>query len=478
MRQFMLACALIIALPAVACANFDALLTAARTKDLEAVRLLLEQGADPNPPYESYDGYTPLMFSAGNGDPEMTELLLDAGAETERRDHNGERALEWATRAYYLNGFADVPGSVRLLLGAGSPADSDDDRLGISPLMHASEYGGEPEIVRMLLDAGAGPNRVSGLGDTALHRAAWKDGEAVGMLLAAGADPNLTEDALGQTPLHVAAAGSATANARLLLDAGAQTEPRYHGGRTALFIAASNGAAGVVTALLDAGASVDAADHGGLTPILAAITGDTAVTPERRAATVLSLAELTADLDRGFAAAVGGGFDEAARLLMMRGASVDATDPNGRSALAAAAARSEPTWLERLIANGADLTRHGGQALGAAAGEGFDDRIEWLFDLGVAIDARDPPGATALMRAAAGGRVETVEMLLERGADRTAADRAGRGTADYMAAARAPYEAAIAHAEGSRALIDVTAERSALADLEQAHRQISDMLGI
>jgi ankyrin repeat protein len=478
MRQFVFACALLVALPSLAFASFDALLTATRTKDLEAVRTLLQQGSDPNPPYDSYDGYTPLMFSSQNGDTEMTRLLIEAGAQTERRDHNGERALEWATSAHYLHSFADVPGCVRLLLDAGSPADSDGDRFGVSPLMHASHYGGHADLIRMLLEAGADPNRIDEFNETALHRAAWQDGTAVEMLLAAGTDPNIAKGTLGRTPLHQAASGSATGNARLLLDAGAETEPRYYRDQTALFIAAATGADGVVEALLDAGAFVDAADEDGLTPILAAIGGVSHAAPERRAGAVLLLAERTADRDRGFAAAIGGAFDAAAERLLARGASVDAVDQHGRAALAAAASRAEPAWFERLILEGVDLARHGGDALGEAAEQGFDDRLVRLFEFGIDVDARDARGATALLRASAGGRVETVEMLLRRGADRAAQDDAGRDAGASMAAARKPYELAIAHAEGSRAFIDVSGERAALAALELAHARIAAILGL
>lgn len=477
MRILVACCLLLVSQPA-AFASFDALLHAARTKDFDAVRQLLEAGSDPDPPYESYRGYTPLMFAARYGHAGTVRLLLEAGAGTERRDHNGERALEWATRAYYLYRFGDVPGAVRLLLGAGSPADSDGDRHGISPLMHASQYGGDAALLRLLLDAGADPNRTTTSGGSALHRAAVRDGPAMAMLLEAGADPDAVYRPLGQTPLHVAASGGAVANARLLLAAGAETEPRYYRGRTALFIAAHGGADGVVAALIDAGADVDAADDEGRTPVLAAIRGRSSVTHERRAAAVTALAAHTSDLDRAFAAAVDGAFDGAASLLLERGASVDSIDERGRSAFAAAAARAESGWFARLLELDVDLGRHGAEALGAAAGAGVDGHVERLLERGLDVDARDGIGATALMRAAAQGRVGTVELLLGRGADPMARDDRASGPVDYMAAARAPYEAAIAHAEGARAMIDVSAERAELARLLEAHAVIETMLGL
>lgn len=477
MIRALTACLVLLAfMPPASAAGFDALLHAARTRNLDAVRELVEAGSDPNPPFESYDGYTPLMFAARNGDLPMTRLLLGAGAGTEHRDLNGERALEWATSAYYLHGRADVQGTVRLLLQAGSPADSDDDRLGISPLMHASQYGGDAELVRLLLDAGADPDRIDAFGATALHRAAMRDGPAMAMLLAAGARPDVAGRPLGRTPLHVAAESGAAGNVRLLLAAGAGTEPRYHRGTTALYLAAASGADRAVAALLDAGAEVDAADEDGLTPVLGAIRGRSGNGRGNRAAAVAMLAARTADIDRAFAAAVGEALDAAVSLLLERGAEVDAVDEHGRPAFAAAAARPESGGFSRLLERGVDLQRHGGEALGSAAGAGLDDRVERLLALGVDVDSHDAAGISALMRAAAQGRTATVALLLDRGADGNARDRSDAGVTDHMAAARGLLEAVIARAENARALVDASAERTALARLADAHAIIERLL--
>ena len=49
------------------------------------------------------------------------------------------------------------------------------------------------EVVRILLEAGAAANLADSKGNTALHTAAFKShGAVVRMLLAAGADPNRT----------------------------------------------------------------------------------------------------------------------------------------------------------------------------------------------------------------------------------------------------------------------------------------------
>ena len=64
----------------------------------EAVRLLLERGADPNA-RDVGDNATPLHFAAANGTLDSVRLLLDAGADVRGTGdlHNGE-VIGWAAR--------------------------------------------------------------------------------------------------------------------------------------------------------------------------------------------------------------------------------------------------------------------------------------------------------------------------------------------------------------------------------------------
>jgi ankyrin repeat protein len=60
-----------------------ALQHAVRKQQVEAVRVLLEWGADPD---AREDGATPLFIAAGSKDPTMMRLLLDAGADVNRTE--------------------------------------------------------------------------------------------------------------------------------------------------------------------------------------------------------------------------------------------------------------------------------------------------------------------------------------------------------------------------------------------------------
>lgn len=76
-----------------------ALFSAATRGPVDAVRLLLEHGADPNAA-AGFAGYTPLMgaaYSESNA-PAAVRLLLDKGADVNKKGANGETALSLARK--------------------------------------------------------------------------------------------------------------------------------------------------------------------------------------------------------------------------------------------------------------------------------------------------------------------------------------------------------------------------------------------
>lgn len=287
MPRAALVLSLLLTLTGTARAEFDELLTAARTGDTVTVLHLLAAGEAPNPP-SFHDGYSPLQFAAEHDDVAAIQALLAAGADTEYRDHNGDRALLWAAK----RGAVDA---TRLLLAAGSPSDSPDDPYGRTPLMEAASVS-SAECVALLLTAGADPHRFDHTTTTALHHAAGSP-EATRLLLAAGANPNAITEYILWTPLHYAAGYGNAEVIRLLLAADAAREARTSDGDTALMLAARSQQPDRVAALLEAGADTERADDYGLTPLLVAARD---------------------------------GVVETVRLLLAAGARVDAVDRSGQ----------------------------------------------------------------------------------------------------------------------------------------------------
>ncbi|MGH3294437.1 MAG: ankyrin repeat domain-containing protein [Trebonia sp.] len=299
-----------------ACASRWHYLDPARAQGLTAVaRLLLDAGADPAASIRGPRGgtWTPLRCAvAGAANPAIVRLLLERGAVP--GDHD-----------LYLACFGgDGSESLRLLL-ARSPDVSQ------STALSAPVSTGDTEAVRLLLEAGADPNRPLPRDDgepawPALY-AAISSGcpaELAGLLLARGADPAAAGPD-GRSPYRLATSLGRVDLTALL---------RRHGARddatgTELFVAAClRGERAAAHRML-------AGDPGMLARLTAAERGAILVAAERGDTGAVQLM-----LDLGFDAGTRGGDDggtalhaaaysgsaSTARLLLDRGAGIEARD--------------------------------------------------------------------------------------------------------------------------------------------------------
>ncbi|MFI2782174.1 ankyrin repeat domain-containing protein [Streptomyces sp. ALB3] len=155
------------------------------------------------------------LFEALYDDEDAVVRALRAGASAESRDEEGTTAL-------YLASVQDLPGAVRLLLAAGAdPNRASGPEAGDLPLCGAA-CGGHTEVVGALLAGGAEPDLAEEFGFTALRWAAGLGHAGVAeMLLAHGADPDLPGPQ-GEVPLVVAARRGSVPTVRALLRHGAR----------------------------------------------------------------------------------------------------------------------------------------------------------------------------------------------------------------------------------------------------------------
>lgn len=157
-----------------------ALVEAAIDDDLEAVRELLDAGADANSVVQG-DG-TALLIAAREGNRAIVDLLLDRGADIDIGVRGDGSALIMAAR----EGFRDI---VRLFIDRGADVDIAVAGDG-SPLIMAAREGFR-EITRMLIDAGADVNlAVPGDGNPLIMAAREGHIEITTMLLDRGARVN------------------------------------------------------------------------------------------------------------------------------------------------------------------------------------------------------------------------------------------------------------------------------------------------
>jgi ankyrin repeat protein len=213
-----------------------ALMWAAAQKHAEAVRVLLAAGADVQARSRTYTqivtsevtqragreelnftvlrgGSTPLMFAARSGDVESVRLLLAAGANVNDSLPNGMSALVLA--AHSGNGAA-----AQLLLEQG--ADPEASQIGYTAL-HAAVLRSDRSLVSALLAYGANPNSRITKG-TPLRRNSQ--------------DFNLPATLIGATPYWLAAKFLETDLMRVLVTGGADTGISLPDGTTSLMAAA------------------------------------------------------------------------------------------------------------------------------------------------------------------------------------------------------------------------------------------------
>lgn len=135
---------------------------------------------DPDTP--GADGATLLVEAIGKRQLASVEALLEAGADPNRPGAGGETPVHAAA-------FADDPAFLRAVLAKGGDPNASNPVTGAPPLTRAI-LGQHLEQVRLLLEAGADPDRADHNSDAPLHAAARTNAGAIILrLLEAGASP-------------------------------------------------------------------------------------------------------------------------------------------------------------------------------------------------------------------------------------------------------------------------------------------------
>ena len=205
------------------------LLAASSEKGLPLIRELLAPGVDINRADDH--GVTALMEAAmNNPDPSMTAFLLNSGARVDLISQFGYSALSYASKSnngeivrlllqqteklnkkwvpenqlLLSSALNKDPGVIKQFLAFGMKVNCTDER-GRTPLMNAARFS-TPAIVKILLDAGADVNHRDDFGFSALMTAAEMNvaPEIIGLLIDAGARKDFKEKQMGKSALDFA----------------------------------------------------------------------------------------------------------------------------------------------------------------------------------------------------------------------------------------------------------------------------------
>jgi ankyrin len=252
------------------------LMTCSRAGDARAVKALLAKGAQVNVEEKAHD-QTALMWAASQRHPDVTALLIKAGADINARSRTypqtvvGEQTqrfgreelnytvLRGGSTPLLFSARSGDAASARLLLDAGANVN---DALpeGMSALVVAA-HSGHTDVATLLLEKGANPDAADA-GYTALHAAVLRsDLTLVKALLAHKANPelrttkgtplrrdttdyNLPATLIGSTPYMLAARFLEPEIMQALAAGGADTKATGRDGATPLMLAVGAGSGG------------------------------------------------------------------------------------------------------------------------------------------------------------------------------------------------------------------------------------------
>ncbi|KAL4881145.1 ankyrin repeat-containing domain protein [Aspergillus karnatakaensis] len=385
---------------------FYPFLQATRGGHHHVLRYFFEIGA----PWRTRDLDQMMLIAAKNNHVKVVEAFLDGGL-----DITDPGDLKYCPLVTAALGYQGDLATVKLLCGRGARIDMKSEA--DDTVLHELAKIGSFDMLQFFLDLGSPVDAQNIEGDTPLFNAVrHQHHSAVLLLLSRGANVSILNSG-GNTALHIAVlsrAASAATIVQLLLDHGADVNARSGTDKTPLHLSTrgDGGDQGIVKVLLAAGADCRAIvdKHDGTTPLLNAMAS--------------------------------GYFRHPNISLLLEAGGAESPGQDTRAMITWAVYHNLADLLSKLVDVSLDPDLPDFLAtwpLIEAVHPGRERILGFLLGKVTDVNWKAPHGTTALMQAATkGASLETVKLLLERGAHADAKDRFGGTALMYAARSSSP----------------------------------------
>lgn len=369
------------------------------------------------------DGASVLWKSIDDEQYDFAKILIDAGADVNAKEGEGDSPLHEACAKSNLE-------LARLLIEKGADVNSKNGSDATPPL-HEAVYPENYELVKLLVDKGANANGKTKSGDNALHHLSiFVDIRLVTLLLDHGADVNAKKCDTGWTPVLLAAFNGRIDQLRLYESYGADFMAKDNDGETAIHYAVYGALQGfyeltedLLAYLIGKKVDINTPNNKGVTALMLACTG--AVDDPESAAKLLSHhAKIDLqDKDKNTAVMYAIRRPKTLQTLIDAKADLRLKNAEGKTALDIA---EESALIRYWNVKGSDSARILRAALGnetplktlnEAILLGYKDQIPAILAQTQDIDKKDDKGRTAVYCAVAKRDLETLKILVNRGAN-------------------------------------------------------------
>lgn len=361
------------------------------------------------------NGNTPLHYAAEWKLDSAISYIIEKGCQLNKKNANGETALYNAVKA-------DSPSTIRLLISKGADPDAH-DLLGNTPLHYAVRWK-SIKAATELIASGSTVNAKNTSGKTPLSDAARSGGtDMVSLLVSKGADIN-SSDSTGKTILTDAIQSEYPDMVELVIKYGASVNIQDMYGRNSYHEAVEVGNVKIIEMVRKAGGNPLSRDSFGKTPFsLSVLKGPSVIDA------VLAGDKYLTDSDGNnpvHAAINSHANAEILEMIINKGYPLNQRNGKGLTPLEVAVQMGQTKSAIALIESGADpfVTDNNGEcAVQLAFLPGNEEILNALIDYSSSMT--DLQGDGLLHYAAKSANTETINLLLEKGLDRTKRNNAG-----------------------------------------------------